>query len=130
MTANTHVDERRFNDRVSWKCHVRLLPLSLTPKSPVVSLHDVTGNDISEGGLQVYSDRLFAIQSRMLVEMNSSELPEGIQAVGSVAWISATASEKRWLLGIEFSDVGEFALASIRHLIHQSDQVLTESTKS
>lgn len=117
MVSDTQADERRFSDRISWKCHARLLPLSLEPRTPVVGMHEATGSDISEGGLQICSDRLFALRSRLLVEMDSPELPEGIQAVGAVAWISATSSGDNWYLGIEFSDVGELALSSIRNLI-------------
>lgn len=118
MGSDTQADERRTADRVSWGCHARLVPLSLQPRTPVVGMHDVTGCNISEGGLQVWSDRLFALRSRLLVEMESPEIPDGIQAVGSVAWISPTASDERWCVGIEFSDVGDSALTSIRGLLH------------
>lgn len=83
----------------------------------MLGMHDVTGQDISEGGLRVCTDRLFALQSRLLVEMESPELPKGIQAVGSVAWISPSPGDDQWCLGIEFSDVGDHALASIRNLL-------------
>ena len=117
MTSEKIADERRNCDRVAWTCHARLLPLSLEPRTPRLGMHDVTGRDIGEGGLRVCSDRLFALRSRLLVEMESPELPEGIQAVGSVAWISPTSEEDQWCLGIEFSDVGELALTSIRNLL-------------
>lgn len=80
-------------------------------------MHPVIGKDISEGGLQVRSTRLFALKSCLLVEMQAPDRPEGIQAVGSVAWISPSSSEDHWCLGIEFSDVGDSALHSIRTLI-------------
>lgn len=116
MTSEKMTDERRTCDRVAWNCQARLLPLSLEPRTPKLGMHDVTGRDIGEGGLRVCSDRLFALRSRLLVEMEAPELPEGIQAVGSVAWISPTSEDDQWCLGIEFSDVGELALASIRNL--------------
>ncbi|EXJ14379.1 hypothetical protein D779_2712 [Imhoffiella purpurea] len=84
-----------------------------------MGMHRVTGCNISEGGLQVCTDRLFALKSRLLVEMESPDIPEGIQAVGSVAWISPTTSDDRWCVGIEFSDVGDSALSSIRVLMRQ-----------
>ncbi|WP_245232272.1 PilZ domain-containing protein [Thiorhodococcus minor] len=117
MTSEKIADERRSCDRVAWECHARLLPLSLEPRTPRLGMHDVTGRDIGEGGLRVCSDRLFALRSRLLVEMESPELPEGIQAVGSVAWISPTSEDDQWCLGIEFSDVGALALTSIRTLM-------------
>ncbi|EGV31636.1 type IV pilus assembly PilZ [Thiorhodococcus drewsii AZ1] len=119
MISDTSADERRTSKRVSWDCLARLLPLSLELQSRVVSMHQVEGRNISEGGLQICSDRLFPLKSRLLVEMESPEIPEGIQAVGSVTWISPTTSENRWCLGIEFSDVGDSALTSIRVLMHQ-----------
>lgn len=121
MISDMNADERRTSERVSWECLARLLPLSLETQSSAVGMHRVTGRNISEGGLQVCSDRLFALKSRLLVEMESPEIPEGIQAVGSVAWISPTTSEDRWCVGIEFSDVGDSALTSIRVLMHQED---------
>ncbi|NEX21688.1 PilZ domain-containing protein [Thiorhodococcus mannitoliphagus] len=121
MTSEILADERRNEERVAWRCHVRLLPLSLEPKTTRLGMHDVTGRNISEGGLQVCSDRLFALRSRLLVEMESPELPEGIQAVGSVVWISPTGTDDLWCLGIEFSDVGELALTSIRTLKTDED---------
>ncbi len=116
MISETNSDERRGCERVSWECQARLLPLSLEPKTPNVGMHQVIGRDISEGGLQIRSDRLFAIRARLLVEMESAEVPEGIQAVGSVAWISPIPTEDLWCVGIEFSDVGDGALASIRSM--------------
>ncbi|WP_245537367.1 PilZ domain-containing protein [Thiocystis violascens] len=115
-----NVDERRGAERVSWEYQASLLPLTLEPKAPAVGMHPVTGQNISEGGLQVRSTRLFALHANLLVEMQSPEHPEGIQAVGSVAWISPGAAEDQWYLGIEFSDVGDGALHSIRALTHLS----------
>lgn len=111
------VDERRGTQRVSWECQARLLPLALEPRASTLGLHHVIGHDIGEGGLQVRSSRLFPLRSSLLVEMQASDHPEGIQAVGSVAWISPTSSEHQWNLGIEFSDVGDHALNSIRTLM-------------
>lgn len=116
MMPETPAYERRCSERISWECHARLLPLSLQPRTATLGMHDVVGRNISEGGLQVCSDRLFALRSRLLVEMESPELPEGIQAVGSVAWISPAAADDQWCLGIEFSDVGDLAISSIRNL--------------
>jgi Tfp pilus assembly protein PilZ len=82
----------------------------------------VLGRNISEGGLQVWADRMFAVRSRVLVEMEAPEIPEGIQAVGSVVWVSPSTAEERWLLGIEFSDVGDTALARIRSLVQPTGE--------
>jgi len=121
MVSETMTDERRSCERVTWRCHARLLPLSLEARGLVSGMHEVTGKDISEGGLRVESQQLFALHSPLLVEMNSPEMPEGIQAVGSVAWISPTTrngQNGQWHLGIEFTDVGDSALTGIRCLMH------------
>lgn len=121
MMAEMMTDERRSCERVAWPCHARLLPLSLEARGRLPGMQEVTGKDISEGGLRVESQRLFALHSPLLVEMNSPEMPEGIQAVGSVAWISPSHGQNgRWQLGIEFSDVGDSALAGIRCLLQAS----------
>ncbi len=117
MIPNINEHERRGFERIPWECHARLLPLSLEPTLPTLGLHHGLGRDISEGGLQVWSNRLFPVKSRLLLEMEAPEIPEGIQAVGSVVWISPTTSQDQWCLGIEFSDVGESARARIRDLL-------------
>lgn len=121
MIAEMMTDERRSCERVAWVCHARLLPLGLDARGQMSGMHEVTGRDIGEGGLRVESRQLFALHSPLLVEMDAPELPEGIQAVGSVAWISPSGSHGqggRWHLGIEFSDVGDSALTGIRCLLH------------
>ena len=119
MTSEMKSDERRCSKRVCHRYHARLFPLSLETKNEVFGIQEVTGRDIGEGGLQVCSDRIFAVRSRLLVEMDSTEIPEGFQAVGSVAWISPSASRGQWCLGIEFSDVGDLALSGIRGILGQ-----------
>lgn len=109
--------DRRGYERVYWECHARLMQLGSEAVDNIPGMHQVLGRNISEGGLQVWADRLFAVRSRLLVEMEAPEIPEGIQAVGSVVWVSPSTSEERWLLGIEFSDVGDTALARIRSLV-------------
>ena len=121
MIAEMMTDERRSCERVAWSCHARLMPLSLETGGTAPWIQEVAGKDISEGGLRVESRQLFALHSPLLVEMNSPEMPEGIQAVGSVAWISPTSDSGQpgqWHLGIEFSDVGDSALSGIRYLLH------------
>jgi hypothetical protein len=49
--------------------------------------------------------------------MEAPEIPEGIQAVGSVVWASPSSPDERWILGIEFSDVGDTARSRIQSLI-------------
>ncbi|WP_295407846.1 PilZ domain-containing protein [uncultured Thiocystis sp.] len=127
MIAKMEADERRFTERVSWECRARLLPLTLEPQSATLGMHQAIGYDISEGGVQLLSSRLFALRSNLLVEMQTPEHPEGIQAVGSVAWISPSRSANLWCLGIEFSDVGDNALNSIRTLMRLSTTSLNDS---
>ncbi|MFB1489946.1 MULTISPECIES: PilZ domain-containing protein [unclassified Thiocapsa] len=114
--------DRRSYERVSWDCHARLVQLGSDADGGAPGMHVVLGRNISEGGLQVWADRLFAVRSRLLVEMEAPEIPEGIQAVGSVVWVSPSTGEERWLLGIEFSDVGDTALARIRLLVPPTDE--------
>jgi len=102
---------------VPWNCSARLMQLGSGTGDCVPGVHQVLGRNISEGGLQVRADRLFAVRSRLLVEMESPEVPEGIQAVGSVVWASPGSSEDAWILGIEFSDVGDTAMSRIRALL-------------
>lgn len=117
MAASETDADRRGYERVCWECHARLMQLGPEAVGNIPGMHQVLGRNISEGGLQVWADRLFAVRSRLLVEMEAPEIPEGIQAVGSVVWVSPSTAEERWLLGIEFSDVGDTALARIRSLV-------------
>ncbi|QVL48840.1 MAG: PilZ domain-containing protein [Thiocapsa sp.] len=114
--------DRRSYERVSWDCHARLVQLGSDAHGGVPGMHAVLGRNISEGGLQVWADRMFAVRSRLLVEMEAPEIPEGIQAVGSVVWVSPSTGEECWLLGIEFSDVGDTALARIRSLVQPTGE--------
>jgi Tfp pilus assembly protein PilZ len=109
--------DRRGYERVSWECHARLMQLGSETGGNLQGMHQALGRNISEGGLQVWADRMFSVRSRLLVEMEVPEIPEGIQAVGSVVWVSPSTAEERWLLGIEFADVGDTALARIRSLV-------------
>ncbi|RKT47683.1 PilZ domain-containing protein [Thiocapsa rosea] len=115
--------DRRSYERVSWGYHARLMQLGSDAGGSAPGMHQVLGRNISEGGLQVWADRMFAVRSRLLVEMETPEISEGIQAVGSVVWVAPSTAEERWLLGIEFSDVGDTALARIRSLIQPTDNL-------
>lgn len=108
--------ERRGYERISWECQARLLHLG-EAAGEGMGIHRVRGRNISEGGLQVRSDRRLALRSRLLVEMEAPEVPQGIQAVGSVVWVAPSTGAEHWLVGIAFSDVGETALSRIRSLI-------------
>ena len=121
MIPDKTVDERRCYRRVNWTGQARIFPLSLEALSAVPGIQEVTSRDISEGGMQVRSAQMVPIHSRLLVELESSETSAWIQAVGSVAWISLSTSDEPWRLGIEFSDVGDLALAGIRHLLDEAD---------
>jgi Tfp pilus assembly protein PilZ len=122
MAASEADADRRNHERVSWDCHARLMQLGSDAGSGAPGMYPVLGRNISEGGLQVWADRLFAVRSRLLVEMEAPEVPEGIQAVGSVVWVAPSTAEERWLLGIEFADVGDTALARIRSLVQPTDE--------
>ena len=121
MIANETVDERRCFRRVSWTGQARIFPLSLEALSAVPGIQEVTSRDISEGGMQVRSAQMVPIHSRLLVELESNETSAWIQAVGSVAWISPAMNHEPWCLGIEFSDVGDLALAGIRHILDETE---------
>lgn len=113
---NQQTDERRSSERVSWQGQVQMLPLILLP--PVLpSLQQARGQDLSESGLQVRSERALPLKSTVLIEMQAPNHPEGIQVIGSVIWVSPAATEQHWYLGIEFSDVGESACHGIQALL-------------
>lgn len=121
MIPDKTVDERRCYRRVPWTGQARIFPLSLDALHAVPGIQEVSSRDISEGGMQVRSAQMVPMHSRLLVELESSETSAWIQAVGSVAWISPAMSHEPWCLGIEFSDVGDLALAGIRHLLDEAD---------
>lgn len=108
-------DERRHALRKAWEGPVQLLPL--IPKIPVLGIEQVLGQDLSETGLQVHSKRALPLQTTVLIEMQLPDYNEGIQLMGAVSWISP-ATDNQWRLGIEFSDIGDSALRSIRSLLH------------
>jgi Tfp pilus assembly protein PilZ len=114
--------DRRSYERVAWDSQARLMQLGSETGDSVPGMHQVLGRNISEGGLQVWADRLFSVRSRLLVEMEVPGIPVGIQAVGSVVWVSPSSPDVRWILGIEFSDVGDTARARIQSLIRPVDR--------
>jgi len=113
--------DRRSYERVAWDSQARLMQLGSETGDSVPGMHQVLGRNISEGGLQVWANRLFSVRSRLLVEMEVPGIPVGIQAVGSVVWVSPSSPDERWILGIEFSDVGDTARARIQSLIRPVD---------
>lgn len=130
MIPEKTVDERRCFRRVPWTGRARIFPLSVEALCAVPGIQEVTSRDISEGGIQVRSAQMVPIHSRLLVELESSQTPAWIQAVGSVAWISPTTSQEPWRLGIEFSDVGDLALSGIRHILDAVDSPRPEACRA
>lgn len=110
-------ENRRRFERVSWQCHAHLMQLTAPSEGRVPGLRRALACNIGEGGLQVAADRLFAVRSRVLVELETPGAPAGIQLVGEVVWVEAAGSEGRWLVGIEFADVGDSARDHISGLV-------------
>lgn len=67
--------DRRGYQRVPWEYNARLMQLSAEIGECVPGMHQVIGRDISEGGLQVWADRMFAVRARLLVEMEAPDVP-------------------------------------------------------
>lgn len=120
MITKQSDQDRRGYQRVSWDYHARLMQLRSESGETIPGMHASIGLDISEGGMQVWSNRFFAVRSRLLVEMEAPEVPEGIQAVGSVVWASAMTTPDQWRLGIEFSDLGDSARQRIRSVLPEA----------
>ncbi|MBK1644767.1 hypothetical protein CKO25_08915 [Thiocapsa imhoffii] len=128
-TSDAEHERRRF-ERKPWHHEARLLPLSAIPADPSgpvrvsgegtaspVGMSRAACCDISEGGLQVWAEHLFVIRARLLVEMDTPDAPVGLQAIGTVVWSAPGEKEGQWVLGIEFTDIGDTARSKIKALV-------------
>jgi hypothetical protein len=101
MTASLHRERRRFA-RVPFEHPARAEPI---PQSLPNDVYHLLSADLSEGGAQLSSPELFALESLVLHDLETPRPAEPIRAVGRVAWTEQVASEDRWGLGVGFAEL-------------------------
>ena len=122
MNTSSNIDRRRF-PRVAKECDVQLQRLPPSPQPALMGLQQGLACDISEGGMSVWTDRLWVVNSTVLVELKDDHAPEGVQAIGTVVWVEPNTAENRWLMGIQFADIGDTARDRIRSLMDPAELV-------
>jgi len=80
--------------------------------------------DISEGGLRLFSPECFPVESELLLELElDAEAPQPpIRLVGKVMWVERISDQHRCQIGVEFSDLTDRSSACLRSLVAQQLQ--------
>ena len=74
-------------------------------------------SDISEGGVQLSSPELVAVNTRLLLSIEPEPWVEPIRAVGKVQWVSQSGSPNRWNIGVSFTELSDVAAQPLRELV-------------
>lgn len=102
--------ERRRHPRIAVEVQVQLQPLASAEVSAIqASTHTGISRDVSESGMRVWADRLFPVNSKLLLTFECRELGWNCitSRVGSVVWAETLQAAGKYLLGIKFGDVDE-----------------------
>ena len=75
------------------------------------------GGDLSEGGVQLSSPEMLAVNTRLLLSIEPEPWVEPIRAVGKVRWVSQTGSPSRWNIGVSFTELNDVAAQRLRELV-------------
>jgi Tfp pilus assembly protein PilZ len=119
MTASLHRERRRFA-RVPFEHPARAEPI---PQSLPNDVYHLLSADLSEGGAQLSSPELFALESLVLLDLEAPQPAGPIRAVGRVAWAEPVANEDRWHLGVEFAELSDEARSRLRELVRKRQVV-------
>ncbi len=109
-------ENRRRHPRVPVGCEVQLQPINTPYNNATGCSFESVSRDISAGGMRIWSDRPYPMNTRLLLAFECEALEwTGITScVGSVVWIDPHPIEGRCLLGIRFGDSEHSAQASSR----------------
>jgi hypothetical protein len=113
MSAPPPVDNR-LNVRVQYGDPVTAQPIGAAAPQHIWSL---LAGDISEGGFQLSSPELVAVNTRLLLSSEPEPWVEPIRAVGKVRWVAQTGSPNRWNIGVSFTEVSDAAAQRLRELV-------------
>lgn len=111
MTADNS-EEKRMHARVRFLDPVRANPVLHAQHSWYL-----LAQDLSEGGIQLLSPELFAVSTRLLLDIEHDAVSEPLRCVGRVAWTAQSGHQEHVNIGVEFVEVDEIARARLRHLI-------------
>jgi hypothetical protein len=73
--------------------------------------------DVSEGGVQLSSPEMLAVNTCLLLSIEPEPWVEPIRAAGRVAWVAQADSPDRWKIGVTFTDLSEDARERLRALV-------------
>ena len=106
------IREQRLFARVRFYESVRTNPV-LRPDQSWYLLAE----DLSEGGLMLLSPEMFAVDLRLLLDIEPDQVSEPIHCVGRVAWASRADNQEGYRLGIEFLEMSDAARGRLRQLV-------------
>jgi Tfp pilus assembly protein PilZ len=95
-------------------------PVAAQPVSGLPTAHrnwSCLADNLSEGGVQLLSPELIAVDTGLLLSIEPGPWTEPIQALGHVAWVAQTRSPNRWTIGVSFTDLADGARRRLRSLI-------------
>jgi hypothetical protein len=113
MSAPTPT-ENRVHIRVEYYDPVAAQPIGGSAEPRVWAM---LGADLSEGGVQLSSPEMLAVNTRLLLSIEPEPWVEPIRAVGKVRWITQTNSPNRWNLGVTFTELSDIASQRLRELV-------------
>jgi len=113
MSAPTPIDDR-VHIRVQYYDPVAAQPIGGSAEPRVWAM---LGADLSEGGVQLLSPEMLAVNTRLLLSIEPEPWVEPIRAVGKVRWVAQTGSPNRWNLGVSFTVLSDVAAQRLRELV-------------
>lgn len=104
---------RRRHRRVLYRDPVQVTVVG----SPDQHRRYLLAEDLSESGLALSSPDPFSISSRLLMELQVSDIACPIRLTGRVVWAAQIGYQERYRLGVEFEDISAEALDQLRELV-------------
>ncbi|MBV5308191.1 PilZ domain-containing protein [Chromatium okenii] len=91
-------------------CEVQLKPIDASLGEMAVCSYGSLSRDISDGGMRIWTDQFYSINTRLLVSFENNAQAEWASVttrVGVVMWVSPDSREGYYLIGIKFGDEDE-----------------------
>lgn len=78
---------------------------------------DLLSLDLSEGGVRLLSPEPFAVNARLLCELEGDSASEPIRVVGRVTRVEEVAYQERYDVGVEFIEMSDSTRERLRVLV-------------
>ncbi|MEA1052252.1 PilZ domain-containing protein [Lamprobacter modestohalophilus] len=79
--------------------------------------HALLAEDLSESGLALTSAELFAVGTRLLMDLEPEQAAAPIRLIGRVIWVAQEGLQQRYRLGVTFEDLGAEARIELQRLV-------------